>query len=443
MKFSKSIKTLYDDVKGSLLKESTILMQGDDEGAELEEFNNVSKELLNKIRRLLGANQKNSQAQLIDYLKDNKKINEATAKKIALYVEHYSEDPEKTIQYILDEESKISLQNISGKTLNLIEGLRTAGFSSELIESLISLKEQGSGPAEYLFCIAVKNLQKRAKSNKDSSDGGDLELTGSEGGKVELKGNSGILRSGKENTFGTPIDCSKYWRDELAKKLTRYGMLSDLAELPEATAKPGGGKGTNFSFKINNANRLTVDVFGKRITERLKQIKQHFETLSNEDQINQWLDSEKIQIKPNEITREEFNEKDLIDLWANGFHKLFIKANLSDIINAVNNAYEETAKGVELGISLRNNLLLFNFQYYISLDNFKYFVLFDHIPTSKTFGKAVVLGYNEIKSITKDKLLELVTIVSAPDFSRDVVSSGATSIKINSSLLDQPNSEQT
>ena len=438
MKFGKSIKSLYNDVKKSLVRESTILMQGDEDGAELEEYNKVSSELLNKIRRLLGANQKNSQSELIQYLKNHKNISEGTAKKIALYVEHYSEDPEKTIDYILNEQIKISLHDLPTKTINLIEKLKVVGFNSELTEALISLKEQGSGPAEYLFCIAVKDMQKRSKSNKDSSDGGDLELTGTGGGKVELKGNSGILRSGKENTFGTPIDCSKYWREELSKRLMRYGMLLDLQELPDATAKPGGGKGTNFSFKINNANKLTVDVFGKRIIRRLNEIKQYINTIATDKEKQDWLDSENIQLKVSEVEREEFNQNNLIQLWANGFHKLFLKASLSDIIQAVTNAYSESTEGTELGISIRNNLLLVNFQYYRILDDFKYFILFDHISTSKTFGKALILKDNEIKSITKDKLLELVTIVSAPDFSREVVSSGATSIKINNSLLEQP-----
>lgn len=441
MKFGKSIKNLYNDVKKSLIKESTILMQGDEEGAELEEYNKVSKELLNKIRRLLGANQKNSQNELIQYLKTNKNISEGTAKKIALYVEHYSEDPEKTIDYILNEQNKISLHNLPTKTINLIEKLKDVGFNAELIESLISLKEQGSGPAEYLFCIAVKDMQKRSKSNKDSSDGGDLELMGTGGGKVELKGNSGILRSGKENTFGTPIECSKYWREELSKRLTRYGMLTDLQELPDATAKPGGGKGNNLSFKINNANRLTVDIFGKRIIQKIDEIKRHITTLNTEKEKQDWLNSENIQLKVSEVEKEEFTQNDLIQLWANGFHKLFLKANLLDIVQAVTNAYSEATTGTELGIGLRNNLLLVNFQYYKSLDDFKYFILFDHISSSKTFGKALVLKDNEIKTMTKDKLLELVTIVSAPDFSREVVSSGATSIKINASLLEQPVSE--
>jgi hypothetical protein len=441
MKFGKSIKNLYNDVKKSLIKESTILMQGDEEGAELEEYNKVSKELLNKIRRLLGANQKNSQNELIQYLKTNKNISEGTAKKIALYVEHYSEDPEKTIDYILNEQQKVSLHNLPTKTINLLEKLKDNGFNAELIESLISLKEQGSGPAEYLFCIAVKDMQKRSKSNKDSSDGGDLELMGTGGGKVELKGNSGILRSGKENTFGTPIECSKYWREELSKRLTRYGMLTDLQELPDATAKPGGGKGNNLSFKINNANRLTVDIFGKRIIQKIDEIKRHITTLNTEKEKQDWLNSENIQLKVSEVEKEEFTQNDLIQLWANGFHRLFLKANLLDIVQAVTNAYSEATTGTELGIGLRNNLLLVNFQYYKSLDDFKYFILFDHISSSKTFGKALVLKDNEIKTMTKDKLLELVTIVSAPDFSREVVSSGATSIKINASLLEQPVSE--
>ena len=212
-------------------------------------------------------------------------------------------------------------------------------------------------------------------------------------------------------------------------------MKTELSELPQASAKPGGGKSTNLSFKINNANRLTVDIFGKQISKRLEELKNKKTEFSNKDQYALWLKNEGVNLSPTELQNEKFDENDLVDLWANGFHKLFIKADLTNIKKTVEEAYTNAAEG-ELGISMRESLLALNLDYYVKLDNFKYFVLFDHVQTSKTYGKAVVLNHQEMQSIDKQRMLDLISIVSAPDFSRDVVSSGAMSIKINPSLLE-------
>jgi hypothetical protein len=438
MKFNESLDDLYNIVEQSLLNEATIIMQGTDVNSELEEFN-ITDEMLNKIRRVLKPQAKNSANDLLTYLTTVKQISLPLAKRLVLYIEHYGSNPEKIISYILNEDEKLTLNEISGKSVNFISKLKERGFDDELIESLISLKEQGSGPGEFLFCITVKNLQKRAKGKKsndgdEKEDGGDLQLIGDGGGKVELKGNSGILRSGKENTFGTPIDCSKFWRSELEKRLIKYGMTEELKELPDATAKPGGGKSTNFSFKLNNANRLTIDVFGKQIIQRLDEIKRKQLEFAQEVDYAKWLKSENIKLSTTEVNKEKFDLSDLVNVWAEGFHKLFIKGALSDLIKTVNEAYEDAEQGQPLGISLRNNLLKFNLDYYIQLDDFQYFVLFDHVPASKTYGKSVTLSREEMANMNKAEMLKLISIVSAPDFSRDVVSSGATSIKINSNI---------
>lgn len=451
MKFSKSLNSLYHEVKKSIVNESTILMQGDDSESEVEEFNGVTRQMLNKIRRLLGTQQKSSQETLINYLTTDKKISEPLAKRIALYIEHYSEDPQKIIDYILDDANKISLQTLTGggekRATNMIELLEGRGFNKELIETLITLREQGSGPGEYLFCVAIQNLQKREKAKKKTGnkddDGGDLELIGGGGGKVEIKANSGILRSGKENKFGTPIQCSIYWRKELGDRLLKYGMKEALEELPEASAKPGPGKTMGLSFKLNQANRLAVDIFGKQISKRLEELKNKKTEFSDKQQYEAWLKTQGVTLTPTQIQSEKFDEEDLVNLWAEGFKKLFLDLDISKIKEKVKEAYMNSAKDSgELGISIRSSLLLLNLEYYVTLDNFVYFVLFDHIQTSKTYGRALVLTHSDLAS-PDSKIHDLITIVSAPDFSRDVVSSGAVSIKINSSLLQaaQPNED--
>jgi len=451
MKFSKSLNSLYHEVKKSIVNESTILMQGDDSASEVEEFNGVTGQMLNKIRRLLGTQQKSSQETLINYLTTDKKISEPLAKRIALYIEHYSEDPQKIIDYILDDANKISLQTLTGggekQATNMIDLLEGRGFNKELIETLITLREQGSGPGEYLFCVAIQNLQKREKAKKKTGnkddDGGDLELIGGGGGKVEIKANSGILRSGKENKFGTPIQCSIYWRKELEDRLLKYGMKEALEELPQASAKPGPGKTMGLSFKLNQANRLVVDIFGKQISKRLEELKNKKTEFSDKQQYEVWLKTQGVKLTPTQIQSEKFDEEDLVNLWAEGFKKLFLDLDISKIKEKVKEAYMNSAKDSgELGISIRSSLLLLNLEYYVTLDNFVYFVLFDHIQTSKTYGRALVLTHSDLAS-PDSKIHDLITIVSAPDFSRDVVSSGAVSIKINSSLLQaaQPNED--
>jgi len=451
MKFSKSLNSLYHEVKKSIVNESTILMQGDDAASEVEEFNGVTGQMLNKIRRLLGTQQKSSQETLINYLTADKKISESLAKRIALYIEHYSEDPQKIIDYILDDANKISLQTLTGgsenRATNMIELLEGRGFNKELIETLITLREQGSGPGEYLFCVAIQNLQKREKAKKKTGnkddDGGDLELIGGGGGKVELKANSGILRSGKENKFGTPIQCSIYWRKELEDRLLKYGMKEALEELPKASAKPGAGKNSELSFKLNQANRVAVDIFGQQISKRLEELKNKKTEFSDKQQYESWLKTQGVKLTPTEIQSEKFDEEDLVHLWAEGFKKLFLDLDINKIKEKVKEAYIKSAEDSgELGINIRSSLLLLNLEYYVTLDNFVYFVLFDHIQTSKTYGRALVLTHSDLAS-PDSRIHDLITIVSAPDFSRDVVSSGAVSIKINSSLLQaaQPNED--
>jgi hypothetical protein len=467
MNYSKSLKSLYLKVKDSILEESTILMQGDEPTDEVHEYN-VSKDILKKIKRILDADKnkdgsaKPESQTLLEYLVNTKQINEAAAEVICLYVENYSTDAEHVTNFILSEEQKPTLLEVSNSDVSIVDILERKGFNSKLTKALLKFKDQGVGPGEYLFSVAIQNIRKKgapkklkgskpSKKTKESSDntipsniadktpdkGGDIELI--EGGvakKIELKGNSGILRPGKQHVFGSPKDCSTFWREELLKKLTVYGMLTDIEELPDATGTPLNNKLTGYSFKLNRSNKITVDVFGKKIIERLKYLKEQRKQFKKEEDYANWLSEQNVKLTSVQLSNETFELKDLYELWAKGFQKLFIKESLNDIIMFVKNAYTNASPDQsDLGICLRNALMVFNLKCYLKIDNFDYFVLFDHILESSTFGRTVCISKEDLETHSDEYFTKKISVLCAPDFSRDVVSSSATSIKINSSNI--------